>query len=106
MAQRYGTDGTHDGMAIFDTIWNISRDFRTSMYIISYLWAALFLIQAGGTALIIRQTRYPTAYNYDQILPMAAIGLGIVASLAIGRYFNNKGEARDGAPNAVPATID
>ncbi|MBV9367110.1 MAG: hypothetical protein JOY89_22975 [Solirubrobacterales bacterium] len=102
MAQRYGTDGTHDGMAIFDAMWDISRDFRTCMYVISYLWAVLFLIQAAGTVLIIRQTRYSTAYNYDQILPWAAIGLGIVGSIAIGRYFNKKGEARVGAANAVP----
>ena len=53
-AQRYGTDGTHDGMAIFDIMWDTYRDFRAGMYVTSYLWAALFLIQAGGTALIIR----------------------------------------------------
>src|ERR1700690_1788756 len=56
MAQRYGTDGTHDGMAIFDRMWDVYRDFRTTMYLISYLWAALFLIQAAVTALIIRET--------------------------------------------------
>jgi hypothetical protein len=103
MAQRYGTDGTHDGMAIFDAMWDVSRDFRTCMYVISYLWAALFLIQAAGTALIIRQTSYPTAYSYDQILPLAGIGLGIVGSLAIGRHFNKRRDARGGAANTVPA---
>lgn len=69
MAQRYGTDGTHDGLAIFDMMWDSYRDFRTGMYATSYLWAALFLIQAAGTALIIRQARYATAYNYDQTAP-------------------------------------
>ncbi len=103
MAQRYGTDGTHDGMAIFDAIWKVSRDFRISMYVISYLWAVLFLIQAAGTALIIRQTRYSTAYNYDQILPLAAIGAGIAGSIAVGRYFRQKGEARRAEADAVPA---
>jgi hypothetical protein len=73
------------------------------MYVISGLWAALFLTQAAGTALIIRQTRYSTAYNYDQILPMAAIGLGIAGSFAIGRHFREKGDQRDSAANAVPA---
>ncbi len=102
MAQRYGSDGTHDGMAIFDKIWDVSRDFRTSMYVISYLWAGLFLIQAAGTALIIRQTRYSTAYNYDQTLPLVATGLGIVGSIGIGRYFARKGHARAVATSAVP----
>lgn len=101
MAQRYGTDGTHDGMAIFDKIWDVSRDFRASMYIISYLWAALFLIQAAGTALIIRHSRYSTAYNYDQTLPLAATGLGIVGSIAIGRHFAKKG--RSARPQRWPA---
>ena len=102
MAQRYGTDGSHDGMAIFDTMWDLYGDFRTGMYVISYLWAALFLIQAAGTALIIHQTRYSTAYNYDQTLPLAATGLGIVGSIAIGRYFAKRGQARGATRTAIP----
>src|SRR5579862_1838903 len=102
MAQRYGTDGTHEGMAIFDTMWDLYRDFRTGMYVIGYLWAALFLIQAAGTALIIHQTRYSTAYNYDQTLPLAATGLGIVGSIAIGRYFAKRGQARGATRTAIP----
>lgn len=93
-AQRYGTDGTHDGMAVFDTMWDNYPDFRRGMYVSSYLWAALFLIQAGVTALIIRQTNYSTAYNYDQTLPVVAIALGIAGSFAIGRYYTKKGTAR------------
>lgn len=95
MAQRYGTDGTHDGMAVFDTIWDVSRDFRACMYLISYLLAAVFVIQAAGTVVIIHQTDYSTAYDYDQILPLVATGLGILGSVAIGRYFAKKGKARN-----------
>jgi hypothetical protein len=94
MAQRYGTDGTHEGMANFDTMWEIYPDFRAGMYVISFLWAGLFLVQAAGTALIIHQSSYSTAYNYDQILPFVAIGVGIVASIAIGRHYAIKGRAR------------
>ncbi len=102
MAQRYGTDGTHDGMAIFDTMWDVYRDFRTGMYIIGYLWAALFLLQAAGTALIIHQTRYSTAYNYDQTLPLAATALGIMGSIAIGRHFAKRGRARGTTAGPIP----
>jgi hypothetical protein len=101
-AQRYGTDGTHDGMATFDLMWDTYRDFRAGMYVTSYLWAALFLIQAGGTALIVHQTTYSTAYTYNQILPLVAIALGIVGSIVIGRYFANKGKARGAAADAAP----
>ncbi|HEY6538661.1 MAG TPA: VC0807 family protein [Candidatus Dormibacteraeota bacterium] len=101
LAQRYGTDGTHEGMANFDTMWEIYTDFRTGMYVINYLWAALFVVQAAATALIIRQATYSTAYNYDQILPLVAVALGILGSIALGRHFAQKGRARGAAANAV-----
>ena len=93
-AQRYGTDGSHEGMATFDKMWSIYRDFRTAMYVISYWWATLFLVQAAATALIIRQASFSTAYDYDQILPLAATGLGIIGSIALGRRSARKGQAR------------
>jgi glucan phosphoethanolaminetransferase (alkaline phosphatase superfamily) len=96
-AQRYGTDGTHDGMSTFDAMW----EFRTGMYVTSYLWATLFLLQAACTALIIRQTDYATAYNYDQLLPVVATALGVVGSIIIGRYFAKKGNARGAAADAA-----
>lgn len=45
--------------------------------------------------MIIHQTDYSTAYDYDQILPLVATGLGILGSVAIGRYFAKKGKARN-----------
>lgn len=91
MAQRYGTNGTREAMAVFDALWEKSRDFRTCLYRISYLWAVLFVVQAAGTALIIYETRYADGYNYDQILPWAAIGLGVAGSLAMGRRLKLNG---------------
>jgi len=91
MAQRYGTDGTHDGMAVFDTMWDVYPDFRTGMRVINYFWVALFFVQAGGTALIIHRASYPTGYNYSQVLPLVATGLGILGSIVIGRYYAKKG---------------
>lgn len=91
MAQRYGTDGTRDGMAVFDKLWDLSREFRTCMYRISYLWAALFVVQAAGTAAIIYVTRYSDGYDYDQILPWVAIALGIAGSMAMARRLRNHG---------------
>jgi hypothetical protein len=45
-AQRYGTDGTHDGMSTFDMMWGAYPDFRKGMYVTSYLWATLFLVES------------------------------------------------------------
>lgn len=103
MAQRYGTDGTHEGMANFDAMWANYVDFRTGMYVTSYLWAALFIVQAAGTALIIRQTAYATGYDYDQILPLVAVAAGIIGSIGVGRYFAKRGRAR-GAAASAPQT--
>jgi hypothetical protein len=94
LAQRYGTDGTRDGMAVFDQMWTTYPGFRRGMYVIGYLWAALFLLQAGVTTLIIKQSSYSTGYNYDQVLPLVATALGITGSVAIGRYYKNKGRSR------------
>jgi hypothetical protein len=96
-AQRYGTDGTHDGMATFDLMWVTYRDFRAGMYVTSCWWAALFLLQAGATALIVDHSSYSTAYTYNQILPLVATALGILGSIVIGRYFTKKGRARGAA---------
>jgi hypothetical protein len=101
MAQRYGTDGSHEGMSTFALMWDNYSDFRTGMYVTSYLWAALFLIQAAGTALIIRQSGYSTGYNYDQILPIVAVAMGIVGSVAIGRHYTQKGRARGAITQAT-----
>jgi hypothetical protein len=90
-------------MSTFDTMWDAYPDFRRGMYGTSYLWAAVFLIQAAGTALIIRQTDYASAYDYDQILPVVATVLGIVGSIAIGRFFTKKGRARGAAAEAARA---
>jgi hypothetical protein len=106
LAQRYGTDGTHDGMSTFDAMWDAYPDFRRGMYVTSYLWATLFLVQATTTALIIRQTAYGTAYNYNQLLPVVAIALGIVGSIAIGRHFTKKGQARAAPADTVPSALE
>ncbi len=100
-AQRYGTDGTHDGMVIFDLMWENYRDFRTGMYLTSYLWAALFVFQGAGTALIVHDSSYSIAYNYDQVLPLVATALGITGSVAIGRFFARRGRARGAAPELI-----
>jgi len=102
LAQRYGTDGTHEGMSVFDKMWDAYGDFRKGMYVTSYLWAALFLLQATGTALIVYETSYGTAYDFDQTLPLVATAIGIVGSIAIGRYFMARGKGQAGIASATP----
>lgn len=96
-AQRYGTDGTGQGMAAFDKMWAAYPGFRRSMYQISILWAAVFLIQAGVTALIIRSTTFNTAYNWDQTLPIVALVVAMMLTMIISRHAQRLGKARQAA---------
>lgn len=91
-AQRYGTDGTHDGMAVFDLMWEQYPTFRRSMYAMSMVWAAAFLVQAAVTAVIIAVTDFDTGYLWDQILPIAAFAVAIVATIGLGRRAKAAGE--------------
>ncbi len=98
---RYGTDGsTHEGVSNFDAMWEHYHDLRTGMYVTTVLWAGLFLVQAAGTALIVRNSDYSTGYTYDQTLPLAAVGVGVAGSVLIGRYFTSRGRTR-GPAHAV-----
>jgi hypothetical protein len=72
-SQRYGTDGTSEGMAAFDAMWVAYPAFRRSMYLISLVWTVAFLVQAGVTALVVGATPFDTAYTWDQILPIVAL---------------------------------
>ena len=96
-AQRYGTDGTSEGMAVYDKMWVAYDGFRRSMYQISAVWAIVFLLQAGVTALIIHSTSFSTAYNYDQILPIVALALAMAITVVLAGRAKKQGEARAAA---------
>lgn len=106
-AQRYGTDGTRDGMAAFDRMWTAYPTFRRSMYQISVVWGVVFLVQAGVTALIIAATPFSTGYDWDQILPIVAVVVAIAITVVIARRAQREGEARRAARSgAARAGVD
>lgn len=96
-AQRYGTDGTREGMNAFDQMWIAYAGFRRSMYKISIVWAVIFLVQATGTAVIVATQPFSSAYNWDQILPILALAVAMTATFAIARRARAEGEARAAA---------
>lgn len=96
-AQRWGTDGTREGMSVFDRMWAAYPAFRRSMYLISVVWAVAFLVQAGVTALVVASTSFDVAYDWDQILPVVAIALAAVVTALLARRAQRRGDARDGA---------
>lgn len=90
-AQRYGTDGTREGMSTFEKMWVAYPGFRHGMYRISILWAAIYLVQAGGTAVIIASTNFSTAYNWNQILPIVAFVVAMGLTVIISRHGQRTG---------------
>lgn len=90
-AQPYGTDGTREGMTTFDKMWVAYPGFRHGMYQISILWAVIYLVQAGGTAVIIASTDFSTAYNWNQILPITAFAVAMGLTVIISRHGQRAG---------------
>ncbi|MEO6882074.1 MAG: VC0807 family protein [Mycobacteriaceae bacterium] len=86
LAQRYGTDGTREGMSALDTMWVAYREFRHGFYQISVIWAAVYLVQAGGTAMIIASTTFSTAYNWHQVLPITAFVVAMALTVMVVRH--------------------
>jgi len=84
-AQRYGTDGSREGMDAFDKMWLAYPGFRRGMYQISFIWASIFLVQAGGTALIVASISFSTAYNWNQVLPIIAFVAAMALTVVISR---------------------
>ena len=85
-AQRYGSDGTREGMAVFDRMWVVYPGFRRSMFHVTLVWAVVFLVQAVVMALIIASTSFSTAYGWDQILPIVALVAALSLSVTVGRH--------------------
>ncbi len=96
-AQRYGTDGTKEGMAVFDQMWVAYPGFRRSLYRITIVSAIVFLVQARVTAWIVASTTFSVAYNWDQSLPIVALVLAMGLTAVICRRAQLEGRARQQA---------
>ncbi|MFT4044655.1 MAG: VC0807 family protein [Gordonia sp. (in: high G+C Gram-positive bacteria)] len=85
LAQRYSTDGTHEGMQVFDMMWDAYPRFRRAMYQISVIWGVVYLAQAIVTAVIIAGNSFDAAYAWNHVLPFVATGIAITLTIVIAR---------------------
>lgn len=100
--QRYATDGTHDGMERYSSLWQY-RTFRRANQVISLVWGAAYLGEAGVKAWVISRTSFGTAYVWDQVLPWIATGVAFVITIRLGRYYRRRGMLERQAAAAAPA---
>lgn len=83
--QRYATDGTHQGMEDWSGMWRYPL-FRHAQYVITAVWAAVYLLEAAGKAYLIHSVGFDAAYTWTQVLPWAATTVALLATFAIARY--------------------
>ncbi|MCH5644628.1 VC0807 family protein [Gordonia sp. ABSL49_1] len=91
-SQRYGTDGTAEGMHVFDLMWADYPRFRHGIYAMSFVWAGVYLAQAAITAVIISRNTFDAAYTWNQILPFVATVIAVAATVRIARWMRSAGE--------------
>lgn len=88
--QRYATDGTQEGMERYNSLWRY-RAFRHAHQVISLVWGAVYLVEAGVKAWVISRTSFGTAYVWDQVLPWIAAAVALVISIRLARYYKRSG---------------
>lgn len=84
--QRYGTDGTHEGMQAWARRWRHDA-FRQANYAITAVWAGSYLLEAAGKAYIIHSAGFDSAYTWAQLLPWTAVGVATLLTIAIARHY-------------------
>lgn len=92
--QRYGTDGSHEGMEAFAGLWRYEA-FRRANYAITAVWAVVFLLEAAVKAYIIHSETFASAYTWTQILPWVAAAAAMLLTIAITRHYRRKEQAAD-----------
>ncbi|GAA4386516.1 VC0807 family protein [Tsukamurella soli] len=102
-AQRYGTDGSAEGMRSFDLMWRAFPPFRRVMYRMSITWAVAYLVQAAVTAYLVAVSPFDTGYTWDQVLPIVATVIAIAVTVVISRRAQAEGRRRAEAEGQSPA---
>ncbi|MGH3414087.1 MAG: VC0807 family protein [Sciscionella sp.] len=88
--QRYGTDGTHQGMERFDQLWQYPL-FRRAQYACTAVWAIIFLAEAIGKAYLIHSLGFDTAYTWTQILPFIATAVALLLTFVMVKHYRTAG---------------
>ncbi|WP_085529000.1 VC0807 family protein [Kocuria massiliensis] len=83
--QRFATGGTPEGLAWWRDLWANVPGFRKLQRQVCLVWAAILMIEAGSKAFAISQNSFDNAYVWTQVLPIAAIVLGMVMTMRMVR---------------------
>lgn len=100
---RFATDGTSEGLARWNDLWQF-EGFRRNQYAITALWGCGFLIEAGGrSAVAYLVSDFDLAYTVAQILPFAVIAVLITMTIRMAKKARARGQAAAAARAAETA---
>lgn len=100
--QRFATGGTPEGIAWWRNLWANTPGFRALQRRICLVWAAIMLVEAGSKAFAISRNSFEGAYIWTQVLPIAAIVIGVLVTVKMVR--RTVGRARRAASSTPAAS--
>ena len=80
--QRFGTDGTKEGVAYWNGLWQYPT-FRASQRYITIVWGVVFLLEAIIRIVAAYSLPFTTAYWLSNALPFVALAICLTATFVI-----------------------
>lgn len=100
---RFATDGTPEGLARWDNLWQY-EGFRRSQYATTVLWGCGFLVEAGiRCAVAYTVSDVDVAQPVAQVLPFAVIAVLITMTIRMAKRARAQGRAAAAARAAKAA---
>lgn len=102
MGRKFGTDGTDESVAYFESLWQYPG-FRHSQRLITGVWGAGFTIEAIAKAGWVMLLPFRTAYVLNQIVPLLLTFALMGWTIAYVKRSAARGQARMAAAQADAA---
>ncbi|MFF3454685.1 VC0807 family protein [Streptomyces sp. NPDC002730] len=97
--RKFGTDGTPDGIADWNAMWDKYPGFRTGQRRLTIVWGVTFLAEAGVKAGLVYVLDTETMVGVSNVLPIVILAGLMVYTIRAGK----KGRARREAAEAAAA---
>ncbi len=102
MGQKFGTDGTAEGVQAWDALWQHPQ-FRHTQRMITGVWGAVFVFEAVTKAIAIQVLSFDAAYYVTQFWPLLVTFGAVAWTIVYARKAAMEGMARAAARAASGA---
>lgn len=97
--RKFATDGTAEGVAQWNGMWEQFPGFRAVQRKLTVIWGVTFVLEASVKAVLVYQLSTDTMVGVSNTLPLVVTGLLVVYTIRTGK----KGAARRAAMEAAQA---